>query len=100
MEQLHQMQQQVQYNANGVFGGIPNVTFDGNNISLGNIANVKMTGGANLDVVQTDGTGNLSFYALAQDLLVGTRTGPVQIPITNYSFQLETRTGNVTVYVN
>lgn len=54
---------QLQYNANGVFGGIANVTWNGSTLSLGNVANVKIGGGTNGYVLQTDGTGNLSWTA-------------------------------------
>jgi hypothetical protein len=54
---------QLQYNNNNQFGGIPNVTWNGSNISLGNVANIKITGGTNGFVLETDGTGNLSWTA-------------------------------------
>ena len=54
---------QLQYNNSGQFGGIPNVTYNGSKLSLGNVANVRMTGGTNGYVLQTDGTGNLSWTA-------------------------------------
>lgn len=54
---------QLQYNNNGLLGGIPNVTYNGSKLSLGNVANVLMTGGTNGYVLQTDGTGNLSWTA-------------------------------------
>ena len=54
---------QLQYNDFGDFAGIPNVTWDGTSLSLGNVANVKITGGTNGYVLQTDGTGNLSWSA-------------------------------------
>ena len=92
---------QLQFNNAGSFGGISTVTWNGSNISLGNVANVKVTGGVNNEVIRTDGTGNLSFSSIAQTLLVGTRAGPYTVPITNYTFQVTTRSsGNVTVYVN
>ena len=52
---------QLQYNNNGIFGGIPTVTWNGTNISLGNISTVKITGGSNNQFLRTDGNGNLSF---------------------------------------
>jgi hypothetical protein len=52
---------QLQYNNNGAFAGIPNVTWNGANLSLGNIANVKITGGDNGYFLQTDGSGNLTW---------------------------------------
>ena len=54
---------QLQYNNNGAFAGIPNVTFNGSNLSLGNVANLKITGGVNGYFLQTDGAGNLSWAA-------------------------------------
>jgi hypothetical protein len=54
---------QLQYNNNGALGGIPNVTWNGNNLSLGNVANIKIAGGTNGFVLQTDGSGNLTWTA-------------------------------------
>jgi hypothetical protein len=54
---------ELQYNANGVFGGIPTTNYNGSNLSLGNVANIKITGGVNGYVLQTDGTGNLDWTA-------------------------------------
>jgi hypothetical protein len=54
---------QLQYNNNNSFGGIPNVTWNGSNLSLGNVANIKITGGTNGYVLQTDGVGNLTWTA-------------------------------------
>ena len=53
----------LQYNNNGSFAGIPDVTYSGGNLNLGNISNVKILGGTNGYVLQTDGTGNLSWVA-------------------------------------
>lgn len=52
---------QLQFNNNGLFGGIPNVTWNGNVLSLGNVSKVKILGGVNGYFLQTDGTGNLSW---------------------------------------
>jgi len=52
---------QLQFNNGGSFAGIPNVTFNGSNLSLGNVANLKITGGVNGYFLQTDGTGNLTW---------------------------------------
>jgi hypothetical protein len=52
---------ELQFNNNGAFGGISTVTWNGTDLSLGNIANIKITGGTNAQVLQTDGTGNLSW---------------------------------------
>jgi hypothetical protein len=38
-----------------------NVAFSGANVSVGNVANLKITGGASTQVLSTDGTGNVSF---------------------------------------
>lgn len=45
-----------------------NVTFTGSNVSLGNVANVKMTGGLNGYILQTDGAGNLSWVLNTQSI--------------------------------
>lgn len=52
---------QLQYNNNGDLNGIPNVTYALGNLTLGNVANVKMTGGTNGQFIKTDGAGNLSY---------------------------------------
>ena len=52
---------QLLFNNNGAISGIPNVTWNGSNLSLGNVSNVKLTGGNNGYFLQTDGTGNLSW---------------------------------------
>jgi hypothetical protein len=54
---------QLQFNNAGAFGGISTVTYDGANLSLGAVANVKITGGTSAYVLQTDGAGNLSWVA-------------------------------------
>ena len=38
-----------------------NINFTGSNVSLGNVANIKITGGSSGQVLTTDGTGNVSF---------------------------------------
>jgi hypothetical protein len=92
---------QLQFNDNGAFGGISTVTWNGSNLSLGAVGNVKITGGSNNEVIRTDGTGNLAWTSIALNLLVGTRSGPVNVPITNYTFPVTDRAGsNVTIYVN
>ena len=45
-----------------------NVSFTGANVSLGNVANVKMTGGLNGYILQTDGAGNLSWVLNTQSI--------------------------------
>jgi len=69
---------QLQFNDGGSFGGTSNVTYDkttntlsvtgnlavsGGNVSLGDISNIHITGGANGQVITTDGSGNLSFVS-------------------------------------
>lgn len=57
---------QLQYNNNGNFAGISNVTFDGSNLSLGNIDKIKITSGPAYGgmFLKTDGEGNVSFSAI------------------------------------
>jgi cytoskeletal protein CcmA (bactofilin family) len=40
-----------------------NVSFTGSNVSLGNVSNLKITGGSSGQYLQTDGTGNLTWAA-------------------------------------
>lgn len=54
---------QLQFNNQGALGGISTVTWNGQNLSLGSVSNVKITGGTNGYVLQTDGTGNLTWTA-------------------------------------
>lgn len=54
---------QLQYNDNGTFAGIPTVTYSAGALSLGDAGNVKILGGDNGFVLQTDGTGNLTWTA-------------------------------------
>jgi len=91
---------QLQYNNAGSFGGIANVTFASGNLSLGDVANVKVAGGIGNTFISTDGAGNLSFQTITSNLTVGTRATAVNIGISNYTMNVESRTGNVTVNVN
>jgi hypothetical protein len=52
---------QLQFNNNGSFAGIPNVTWNGSELNLGDVANVKLDGGLNGYFLQTDGSGNLTW---------------------------------------
>ena len=73
---------QLQFNADGFLGGIPNVTWNGSNLSLGNVANVKMTGGSAGYFLQTDGNGNLSWSGVSG----GTpNTGNITFYVSNIS---------------
>lgn len=53
---------ELQYNANGAFGGITGVTSDGVGVTVAN-ANIHITGGSAGEVLTTDGAGNLSWSA-------------------------------------
>jgi len=61
----------LQFNNANVIDGIPNVTFSGGNLNLGNSDTVKITGGINGYVLQTDGTGNLTWLPQAGNILPG-----------------------------
>jgi hypothetical protein len=52
---------QLQYNDNGVLDGIPNVTWNGTALNLGNVSDVLLSGGENGYFLQTDGSGNLTW---------------------------------------
>ena len=54
---------QLQYNNAGSLNGIPNVTWNGNILSLGSVSNVAISGGINGYFLQTDGYGNLAWAA-------------------------------------
>ena len=54
---------QLQYNSNGSFAGIPNVTWNGNILSLGNVSALSISGGVDGYFLQTDGAGNLTWAA-------------------------------------
>ncbi len=54
---------QLQYNNNGTFAGIPNVTWNGNILSLGNVSALSISGGTPGYFLQTDGAGNLTWAA-------------------------------------
>ena len=50
-------------NISGTLNTTGNVTFTGSNISLGNVGNVRITGGTANYVLSTDGAGNLDWVA-------------------------------------
>jgi len=54
---------QLQFNNNGALGGIPNVTWNGNILNLGNVSALSIGGGNNGYFLQTDGAGNLTWAA-------------------------------------
>lgn len=82
---------QVQFNNGGQLGGIPNTQFSLGNLTLGNLANIKITGGANAYFLQTDGTGNLVWaQGTANVSGNGTAAGA------NTQIQISDGTGNFT----
>lgn len=52
---------QLQYNNNGSFGGISTTSFNGTKLTLGETTNISILGGNNKSLLQTDGSGNLSW---------------------------------------
>jgi hypothetical protein len=54
---------QLQFNNNGTFGGISTVTYNGTNLSLGSVSNINISGGTANYVLQTNGSGTLSWVA-------------------------------------
>jgi hypothetical protein len=50
--------------------------------------------------VFSDGVTLIAGNTVPVTLLVGTRDGAYSLPITNYSVTVNTRTGQVTVYIN
>ena len=52
---------ELQYNDSGLLGGVANTSFSGGNLTLGDISNIKITGGTSTYIMSTDGTGNLSW---------------------------------------
>jgi hypothetical protein len=52
---------QLQFNNSGTLDGIPNVTWNGSTLSLGNVSAVKIDGGVNGYFLQTDGEGGLTW---------------------------------------
>ena len=52
---------QLQFNNEGDFGGIPNVTWNGNVLSLGDVTALSIGGGENGFFLQTDGEGGLTW---------------------------------------
>lgn len=54
---------QLQFNNAGTLGGIPNVTFSGNILTLGDVSTLSISGGLNGYFLQTDGNGALTWAA-------------------------------------
>ena len=83
---------EIQYNDNGRIAGVPITTFDGNNLTLGDVSNVKLNGGNNTFFLQTDGTGNLTWAAGT----VTANTGNGIATGANTQIQMTDGTGNFT----
>ena len=93
---------ELQYN-NGIVGGIPNVTYSGGNLNLGQSANIKILGGSANYFLRTDGTGNLTWATSA--LAPGGANNSVQFNNTgtfdgssNLTFDSTTNTLNSSFY--
>lgn len=54
---------ELQFNNAGILGGVANSSYASGNLTLGDVSNVKITGGTNGYVLQTDGAGNLNWTA-------------------------------------
>ena len=52
---------QLLYNNINLIDGVPNTSFASGNLTLGNIANIKITGGSFGQYIRTDGAGNLTW---------------------------------------
>lgn len=75
----------VDANANANFVAVAangNISFTGPNVSLGSVSNLKITGGTSGYVLQTDGTGNLSWSAISTSI-ISNGTSNVNIPAIN-----------------
>ena len=72
-----------------------NVEMTGANVSLGNVANLKITGGSSSQVLSTDGAGNLSWVSAGGGgRLSGNATGNINMD----TYNLQLRTYEETVY--
>jgi hypothetical protein len=79
----------LQYNANGTFGGVPTANYSNGNLNLGNVSNTKLLGGTNGYFLQTDGTGNLTFVPGTANI-----TGNGTAAGSNNQIQMTDGTGN------
>ena len=76
------------------------------NISnLGNVGNVKITGGSNGQILATDGTGNLNWYNKPSGgtgfIYVYTRSsGAIEVQLTNSVLNIVGRSGNIPVPIS
>ena len=80
----------------------PDLTVNGLS-HLGNVGNVKITGGSAGQLLSTDGSGNLSWANSGGGgggfFYVGTRTGSIQITVTMGNLVIGSRSGNIYVPV-
>lgn len=79
------------------------VSFTGSNVSLGNVANLKIYGGAANQFLKTDGAGNLTWVSQSSGgLTIGRQTGnALSVSISAGNVAILTRaTGNFNVPVN
>lgn len=58
---------QLQYNNEGLFGGISTATYDGSILNLGDISTLNIGGGLNGYILKTDGNGTLSWTVSATE---------------------------------
>lgn len=53
-----------------------------------------------IKAVFSDGVTVVAGNSIPSTLLIGTRAGAYNVPITNYSMTVATRTGQITIYIN
>jgi hypothetical protein len=71
----------IQFNSSGTLDGIPSVTWDGNTLSLGNVANLHIGGGGHGHYLQTDGEGNLIWSPVTDGTAPGGGNTAVQVNV-------------------
>jgi hypothetical protein len=82
---------QLQYNNDGLLGGVANTSFSGSVLSLGSPNNISITGGSANYSLQTDGAGNLSW---------GQVTDAITANYANYAgiaFNVDGNVGNMNI---
>jgi hypothetical protein len=94
---------EIQYNNNGAFDGVPILKYDGSNISLGAVGNVKITGGSSGYYLSTNGSGDLQWAVgtssngagtvTSVNLLAGAGMAVAGGPITSFGNITVTNTG-------
>jgi plastocyanin len=101
----------IQFNDGSTFGGNAGLTFNkttttltANNFvatttaNLGNVGNVRITGGSSSQYLQTDGTGNLAWVSISSSSTLGNGNSAVSIPAANGNINI-TAVGNTTAIV-